>query len=98
MPRQLTAGPFSKGWPAWSHDGQWIYYLAKRLGELQIWKIPRRGGESVLLSRRGGMLSFESSDGKFLYYNILGVPGIWRVPVAGGEEVRVLDLPKVDYW
>jgi hypothetical protein len=42
------------------------------------------------MTRNGGVIPFESSDGQELYYQkVLGNSDVWRVPVAGGEETRV---------
>src|SRR5262249_53717290 len=39
--------------PAWSHDGQWIYFL-NRSAEKQIWKVRVAGGTAVQVTRNGG--------------------------------------------
>ena len=49
------------------------------------------------VTRHGGFTSFESADGKFLYYS-KGPPGVWRVPVDGGEETLILDIPHAGGW
>src|SRR5262249_14928681 len=40
-----------------------------------------------------GLVAFESTDGKFVYYTKSeeGTEGLWRMPVGGGEEAQVLD-------
>ena len=50
-------------------------------------RITRHGGDGA---------SFESADGKFVYYAksigaSAGRPRLWRIPVTGGEEVKILD-------
>jgi sugar lactone lactonase YvrE len=47
--------------------------------------------------KHGGFTSFESADGKFLYYS-KGAIGVWRVPVDGGEETLIFDTPGVGGW
>lgn len=75
--------------PSWSHDGNWIYFGSDRGGSHQIWKIPASGGKPIQLTRKGGMVAYESADGKSIYY-ALGFD-LWEVPVDGGEEVKVLN-------
>jgi len=86
-PKQLVG---RAKWPAWSGDGQSVYYSGKG-GE--IWKVPAAGGEAVQITRHGGDVAQESPDGKFVYYE-RGWPAqcsVWKVPVGGGEEVKVLE-------
>ena len=43
------------------------------------------------MTQKGGVVPFESSDGKEVYYGkAFGVSDVWKVSVAGGEETRVL--------
>ena len=64
----------------------------------QVWKIRRRGGSAVQVTRRGGFAALESSDG-FLYYAKSGwKPEIWRTPIAGGEESLVSSKVRPDTW
>ena len=37
------------------------------------------------VTRHGGLATFESSDGRFLYYVKENQNGIWRMPTSGGE-------------
>ena len=97
--RRLTAeDDYDDIVPSWSRDGQWIYFASKRSGDWQVWKVPAMGGEPVQVTKRGGYVAFESSDGKSVYYaKDQSSPGIWRVSVDGGEEVPVLDSV-AGYW
>jgi Tol biopolymer transport system component len=103
-PRRLTMENFNHVMPSWSRDGQWIYFCSDRSGDLQVWKIPSGGGQMVQVTKRGGLASLESRDGKFLYYSkgpTSTEPGFWRVPVEGGEEVPIIKLakePRPGYW
>ena len=76
--------------PSWSSDGRWIYFGSNRTGASQVWKVPAAGGEAVQVTSQGGLLAFESPDGKYVYYTKEFAPGIWRVPVDGGDETAVL--------
>jgi Tol biopolymer transport system component len=96
-PRRVTSETFDEGVPTWSRDGKWIYFCSNRSGDKQLWKVRTEGGEAVQVTRHGGFTSFESADGKFLYYS-KGPPGVWRVPVDGGEETLILDIPNAGGW
>src|SRR5262249_54447112 len=53
----------------------------------------------VQITKQGGFESFESPDGKFLYYTRgRGIPGIWRVAIEGGEEQLVLEQHQAGLW
>lgn len=98
-PVRLTNDPAEDVVPNWSHDGKWIYFASNRSGKLQIWKMAASGGEAVQLTTQGGFESFESPDGRWLYYTReRGVSSIWRVPVGGGDETLVLDFRQADYY
>jgi Tol biopolymer transport system component len=94
---RLTVDPAADAAGSWSRDGRWIYFLSKRSGENQIWKMPAHGGKLIQITKHGGGPSiFESTDGRFVYYtksigSLTGASTLWRMPVTGGEEVKVLD-------
>jgi len=96
-PRRVTTETLDEGVPTWSRDGKWIYFCSNRSGDQQLWKVPAEGGQALHVTRHGGFTSFESADGKFLYYS-KGPPGVWRVPVDGGEETLILDIPGAGGW
>lgn len=99
VPRRITTEASDDGLPSWSRDGRWIYFASNRGGDEQVWKEPAEGGEAVQVTKHGGSTTFESADGKFLYYSKDPVAqGVWRVPVDGGEEVLVLDQPGAGVW
>ncbi len=87
-PRRLTAGAANEYRPSWSHDGKWIYYASTQTGHVQVWKMPSSGGTAVQVTKNGGAVAFESTDGSDLYYT--KGQGLWKVPVKGGGEVQVL--------
>ncbi len=63
--------------PAWSHDGNWLYFASTRGGSMAIWRIPidettgeiLGGAESVTTGglTEPGMLSFSEDGSKLLY-------------------------------
>ena len=92
-PQRLTSSHDSNVHPSWSHDGRWIYFASDRSGRYEVWKMPRDGGEPVQVTRAGGFVTFESPDGKFLYYskfNLLGPVPLFRMAAGGGEEVQIV--------
>ncbi|MGH9959784.1 MAG: winged helix-turn-helix domain-containing protein, partial [Pyrinomonadaceae bacterium] len=96
--RRITTGASYDGMPSWSRDGRWIYFASNRSGGFQVWKVPVEGGEAVQLTKNGGFRTYESPDGKFMYYSKLDASGLWRIPVEGGEESPILDQLQKGYW
>ena len=71
--RRITTNPTWDTSPSWSRDGRWIYFFSDRTGENQVWKVPV-GGEgddgslAVRVTKHGGEVPFESTDGKYVFY------------------------------
>jgi hypothetical protein len=80
-------------------DGRWLYFASDRTGRLEIWKKPVEDGTAIQITRNGGALSYESEDGKFVYFAKTVArgfaTGLWRISVDGGEESLVLAQP---FW
>ncbi|MGH9938993.1 MAG: hypothetical protein ACREAM_22365, partial [Blastocatellia bacterium] len=96
QPRRLTNDAALDVAPSWSRNGRWIYFSSMRSGARQIWKTPAQDGEAVQVTRQGGFDSFESSDGKYLYYTKQReTAGVWRLPLEGGAEELVPGLEGV---
>lgn len=87
QPVRLTTSESQEFRPSWSHDGKWIYFCSTRTGQPQVWKIPAAGGAAVPVTKHGGGVAFESTDGKDLYYS--KTRELWKVPVRGGDETLV---------
>jgi Tol biopolymer transport system component len=84
---------------SWSRDGKWIYFTSNRGGRWQIWKMSSQGGEPVQLTKLGGFASFESADGRVVYYAKTPTdPDIWRVPSSGGQESPVSPGIHIQQW
>ena len=98
-PRRLTSERSSDVVPSWSRDGRWIYFASDRTGDWQVWKMSSTGGPAVQVTHHGGFSSFESSDGRFLYYaKGQTLHGLWRIPANGGEEIRLTNSLGAGYW
>jgi Tol biopolymer transport system component len=98
-PRRLTNEQSTDAVPSWSRDARWIYFASNRAGDWEVWKMPSAGGPAVQVTRHGGYASFESPDGKFLYYaKGPAVPGLWRIPTDGGEEIELISSLEAGYW
>jgi eukaryotic-like serine/threonine-protein kinase len=86
--RQLTTGPEKRGYPAYSNDGAWIYFSRAVAHGFDIWRMPSNGGPEQPVTRDGGYISFESTDGRSLVYQRVqdrgGAPVLMR-PLAGGS-------------
>jgi DNA-binding winged helix-turn-helix (wHTH) protein len=92
--RQLDEGRV----PSFSRDSKWIYFASNRNDDWQVWKIHRRGGSAVQVTRQGGFAALESSDG-YLYYSKSGwKPEVWRTPIVGGEESLVSSQVRPLTW
>ncbi|MCA1600195.1 MAG: serine/threonine-protein kinase, partial [Acidobacteria bacterium] len=97
-PRHITTGASYDGMPSWSRDGRWINFASNRSGGFQVWKVPAEGGEAVQVTKNGGFRTYESPDGKYIYYSKLDASGLWSTRVEGGEESLVLDQLQKGYW
>jgi len=87
--RRLTQYDGDEFDPSWSRDGKWIYYDCNGTGQSQIWKAPAQGGEGSQVTRNGGWIAFESSDGRSLYY--INAGRLLAIPLKGGPETTVLE-------
>jgi Tol biopolymer transport system component len=98
----FTADSSDEVLPSWSNDGRWLYFGSDRTGQLEIWKKPVDGGKAIQITRNGGAFSYESEDGRFLYFAKTVArgwePGLWRVPVEGGKETLVLAQASWPRW
>ena len=76
-------------WALYSVDGRWVYFVSKRTGQGQIYRMPASGGEVAQMTRNGGYAPLTSPDGLWVYY---AKPdgSLWKIPVNGGAETAVL--------
>jgi Tol biopolymer transport system component len=99
LARPLTQDASDNVNASWSRDGKWIYFDSNRTGKWQIWKMPSEGGDSLQVTKQGGVAAFESADGKFVYYaKTTSDPDIWREHLSTGEESPVLPRVHVRQW
>jgi Tol biopolymer transport system component/DNA-binding winged helix-turn-helix (wHTH) protein len=101
--RRLTTEPSQEGRPSWSRDGRWIYCYSDRNGRNEIWKVPAEGGgQAVQVTFDGGHESFESPDGKLLYYEDYGIRGLRSISTETSSGLRegtvVLGSLRPGYW
>lgn len=101
--RRVTTGDRDNVVPSWSADGRSIYFSANASGRSQIWKTPWDANDgqdhSVQVTKNGGFVSFESADGRSLYYSKgPDRSGLFRMPVAGGPEESVVDTLRSGLW
>ena len=100
--RRVTSAPSREGRPSWSRDGRWIYFYSNRTGRPEIWKIPAEGGEEIQVTTDLGHESFESPDGKLLYYEDYGVKGLRSLSTENSPAPRegtvVLGSVRPGYW
>jgi Tol biopolymer transport system component len=91
--RQLTTGPGERSHPSYSRDGGWIYFAKGGPQGFDIWRIPSEGGPEQPVTRDGGYMAFETTDGKSLVYQREhdrgGTPVLLR-PVAGGSPQELV--------
>jgi eukaryotic-like serine/threonine-protein kinase len=91
-PRRMTNHAGDDAVASWSRDGSWIYFVSNRTNEWQVWKMRADGGNAFQVTKHGGYVSFESLDGKFVYFSKdLDATSLWRVPVEGGEETKIVE-------
>ena len=62
----VTTDAGSENYPAWSADGQWIYFSSIRTGRDEVWRVPAAGGAETQVTTTGG--TQPRIDGSTLYY------------------------------
>lgn len=103
FPERLTTDAAMDGGPAWSHDGQRVYFHSTRSGSYQIWSMTPAGDDKQQITKSderalGAQLS---ADGKFLYYSrplAQDRATIHRMPVSGGPEEAILHRVNGTEW
>lgn len=82
--RRITQNQANDIRPSWSRDGQWIYYSSEKSSRYEIFRISRGGTNELQLTKSGGIVAFESEDGKELYFTEGNK--LKAIPINGGSE------------
>lgn len=97
--KQLTNDPSQDFLPAWSYDGQEIFFCSERGMASEIWKMRTDGSNPTQVTRYGGRESWATPDGRQIYYTSYGT--IWVKSLVTGAEQRVNELQGIPinrYW
>lgn len=87
--RRITFEPSNENTPAWSFNGQWIYFRSDRTGRGEIWRTGFSGGPAKQVTTDGAEMAYESDDGKALLNNTRSGE-VWARPVEGGLPQRLV--------
>lgn len=94
--RRLTSDPEVDFSPEWSGDGESLYFVTRRAGNLDIYRLDLASGveSPVVATRRNDFQPVVSPDGgKLAYISAVdgrsGSGGIWVMPLPDGEPVLV---------
>jgi Tol biopolymer transport system component len=92
-PRRFTTHPADDNLPSWSRDGRFLYWNSDRAGPRSIWRAPFAGGAEERVTQDPGGLSYESADGKTLFFTrpLLERTPVLAMPLGGGPEREVVD-------
>jgi serine/threonine protein kinase/WD40 repeat protein len=89
-PRRLTQSPGDDNAPSWSRDGRYVYFARVADSLSDVWRVPAAGGEAERVTHGGGFVSFESIDGKTLFFMRRMDPSpLLALPLAGGPEREI---------
>ncbi len=100
-PRRFTDDPGDEVAPSWSRDGSRIYFASKRNGDWQIWRRSVYGGETLPVTRYGGIAAEETPNGHDLMVVRPEKKNLWRVALdeelAEQNSVSVAPLDPADW-
>jgi len=73
--------------PAWSNDGQFLYFTSQVSQKMGVWKVASDGiGAPLRVLSQAISQCAEDASGKYLYFTT-NEPGVWRLPLVGTESV-----------
>ena len=81
--RALTSDPADDVAPAWSADGESVYFASNRGDRWQIYRVPTAGGEPAPVTVRGGVAAAATPDGGLLVIRP-DSRGVWAL--APGDD------------
>ncbi len=94
---QVTTGPFEVSFPAWTPDGETIYFVSTEAGteQRQIYSVPAAGGQRTRLTDLAGVNTTAalSPDGQrvaFIHSDPSRLPDIWVMETTHGAEPEQL--------
>ena len=90
-PRRISSETADDYNPNWSRDGSRIYFFSGRTGRNEIWRTSLEGGVAEQVTRDGGYVAIESTEGSTLYYTKGGSSPLFAKSLDGGPERQVLD-------
>ena len=87
FPLAYNTTQFDEGVGAtFSPDGKWIAYTSTKSGSQEVYVAPFPGpGESIPVSRGGGLITSWSEDGRELYYYQRATSQVWVATVTYGR-------------
>jgi serine/threonine protein kinase/sugar lactone lactonase YvrE len=97
----FTGGDGLCSFPDWSSDGTWLVYASDESGNLDIWKKPVDGGESIQLTASPFNESHPawSPDGKRIaFHSDREGGGVFLIPSEGGTPWRVTSFGAHPAW
>ncbi len=84
--------------PAWSRDGQQIYFASDKSGAWQIWAMSSAGGLATPVTEEGGIYASESATGTHLYFTRHNADGLWERSLRTGAETRIIETLARSDW
>jgi serine/threonine protein kinase/Tol biopolymer transport system component len=97
--KRLTTDASEEVVPSWSADGRFVYYASRTSGALEIWKSAVEGGGPIQVTKNGGFVGSESTDGRFFYFTKGGAAsGLWVLDLENGTEEKILDASVGRNW
>src|SRR6185295_7651269 len=98
--QRITTHPRVDVEPAWSRDGQSLYFVSPRDGDCRIYR--QRIGDSIATPVVAGIQPAVSPDGKQLAYvapvtGRLGTGGLWVKSIADSTPARLVQYEETEY-
>jgi Tol biopolymer transport system component/DNA-binding winged helix-turn-helix (wHTH) protein len=77
--------------PAFSRDGQWLYYAQADGTDWYVYRARLDGSDARRVSEKQAVFARESEDGRFLLLRRRGQDGIWRIALDGSSESLLIE-------